>query len=456
MDLLVNMAFPVTVDNIEALQAWASGEGSDAKYNPLDTTEWEPGSTVLPGNTANVRNYTSYNEGLVATVQTLKLSYYIEVVAALKEGDDPDAVFAAVARSPWGTKAFDNPAFQALGNFPAGSWPTTKEPTILADLGASGISGGVSTVAVGPDNDYTADAFTAAEVYAGILPSSALAGGQEGTVGGTTYIPVSNQPGCSPADYTLAANSTDPEAIEAVEWALKYCGIPYEWGGQADGTVNGVLGAAGANDPGMDCSGMVENAYWHTGFTYLASSRVANAEWEATPLKLPISQAEPGDLVVFGTPASASNPGGFHHIGIVLDPAEDLMIDEPDTGSVDRIDNWTGFGDVWAVVARPELPTVASVSPGSGPLAGGTMVTITGTAFGGPMTVDFGGQSVSATVTSPTSLVAVVPAGPADPDYVPETVGVTVATVVGTSTNSGSFTYIPPPRPTTTTTTPLH
>ncbi len=80
-------------------------------------------------------------------------------------------------------------------------------------------------------------------------------------------------------------------------------------------------------------------------------------------------------------------------------------------------------------------PTITSISPTSGPAAGGTSVTITGKNFTSSATVKFGSTAAtSVTHTSSTSLTAVSPAESAG------TVQVTVTTSSGTS-NGVSYTY---------------
>ena len=72
-------------------------------------------------------------------------------------------------------------------------------------------------------------------------------------------------------------------------------------------------------------------------------------------------------------------------------------------------------------------PTVSGISPTAGPLAGGTVVTITGTGFTGVTAVDFGTTPATTfTVVSPTSITADSPAGTG-------TVDVTVTAPSGTS-----------------------
>lgn len=73
------------------------------------------------------------------------------------------------------------------------------------------------------------------------------------------------------------------------------------------------------------------------------------------------------------------------------------------------------------------LPVITSIAPISGPAAGGTIVTLTGTGFTGALAVGFGSTNASAlTVISDTTMVAVSPPGMG-------TVNVTVVTPGGMS-----------------------
>src|ERR1019366_5489098 len=75
-----------------------------------------------------------------------------------------------------------------------------------------------------------------------------------------------------------------------------------------------------------------------------------------------------------------------------------------------------------------DAPVVTGVSPTSGPTAGGTSVTVTGTNFTGATAVKFGTTSATTfTVNSATSITATAPAGAAG------TVDVTVTATGGTS-----------------------
>jgi len=88
------------------------------------------------------------------------------------------------------------------------------------------------------------------------------------------------------------------------------------------------------------------------------------------------------------------------------------------------------------------VPTVTAVSPNSGPPAGGTIVTVTGTNFTGATSVHFGANLASPfTVDSATQITATAPAGASG------AVDVTVTTGGGTSPTSQAdqYTYIMTP-----------
>ncbi|MBI3700838.1 MAG: IPT/TIG domain-containing protein [Afipia sp.] len=99
----------------------------------------------------------------------------------------------------------------------------------------------------------------------------------------------------------------------------------------------------------------------------------------------------------------------------------------------------TSSSDQFTYVAAP---TVASISPNSGPASGGTSVTISGTNFTGTSSVSFGATpATSFTLNSPTSITAVSPPGGVG------TVDIIVATPGGASATSSAsrFAFIAGP-----------
>lgn len=81
-------------------------------------------------------------------------------------------------------------------------------------------------------------------------------------------------------------------------------------------------------------------------------------------------------------------------------------------------------------------PTISTVSPATGPAAGGTTITITGTGFTMGTAVTVGGAAATAeNLSSDTKLTCVTPSGTAGAR------DVVVTTAGGSATKTGGFTY---------------
>jgi hypothetical protein len=83
------------------MKAWQRAEGTPAAFNPLATTRHAPGATDM--NEVGVKNFRSYEQGLQATIDTLRNGLYGNVLAALRDGTSATRVAQAIADSPWGT-----------------------------------------------------------------------------------------------------------------------------------------------------------------------------------------------------------------------------------------------------------------------------------------------------------------------------------------------------------------
>jgi len=104
--LLAELGAPVNAANVRALTAWGECEGSAAQFNPLDTTQHEPGATEYNtfGNDQHVWNYPDEATGVRATVTTLRNGFYLNIVEALMSGTGE--IVSGDARSEmrvWGT-----------------------------------------------------------------------------------------------------------------------------------------------------------------------------------------------------------------------------------------------------------------------------------------------------------------------------------------------------------------
>jgi hypothetical protein len=135
--------------------------------------------------------------------------------------------------------------------------------------------------------------------------------------------------------------------------------------------------------------------------------------------------------VVSSTSITATSPAGSGTVDVTVSNA-----------------NGTSPANAGDHFAYDSVPTVSSVSPGSGSTDGGASVTIGGTGFTSGSTVSFGANpATNVDVLSSTSITATSPAGSG-------TVDVRVSTPGGTSpANAGDqFAYIAPPPPTPTST----
>ena len=148
--------------------------------------------------------------------------------------------------------------------------------------------------------------------------------------------------------------------------------------------------------------------------THLASSTVTFATAAATGVTVNAA----------GTSLTATSPAGSGTVDIKATTAGG-------TSATTAADHFTYLGH----------PAVSAISPSSGSVVGGTVVTVSGTNLAGVTTVHFGTKpATSVTVNAPgTALTATAPAGTG-------TIDVTVINPIGTSATSAAdkFTYVPP------------
>ena len=98
--VLRGLGISASAANLNMFYAWMQAEGTSARYNPLATTQQAAGASDF--NYAGVKNYTSFAQGVAATIQTLRYSRYTGVLAALR-GANYQQFASAVGTSGWGT-----------------------------------------------------------------------------------------------------------------------------------------------------------------------------------------------------------------------------------------------------------------------------------------------------------------------------------------------------------------
>ena len=99
--LLTALQAPVTQENMKFLFAWRQAEGKGGINNPFNTTWDLPGSTVM--NSHGVRNYKSAQDGLVATIKTLKNGRYNCILSGLRNDLGADRIAQCESLKTWGT-----------------------------------------------------------------------------------------------------------------------------------------------------------------------------------------------------------------------------------------------------------------------------------------------------------------------------------------------------------------
>ena len=99
--LLENLEAPITDENLKFLYAWRQAEGKAGDFNPFNTTQPMDGATKF--NKVGVRNYTSLEQGMVATIKTLKNGRYDCIIDGLRSDIGAENIAMCSSLKTWGT-----------------------------------------------------------------------------------------------------------------------------------------------------------------------------------------------------------------------------------------------------------------------------------------------------------------------------------------------------------------
>ncbi|ROY66874.1 glucosaminidase domain-containing protein [Enterococcus faecium] len=148
----------------------------------------------------------------------------------------------------------------------------------------------------------------------------------------------------SPIDVVLPTNATNVQQA-IVREAFKHLGKPYVWGAKGPNT--------------FDCSGLTYYVYMKATGHYIGGW---TGEQQYAGTQIPVSQAQPGDLVFWG-PSS----GVTHHVGIYIGNGQ--FIHAPQPGDKVRVTSISDFTPDFAVRVN-----LAGLPAASGSLTGGSSI----------------------------------------------------------------------------------
>jgi hypothetical protein len=287
--------------------------------------------------------------------------------------------------------------------------------TATAPAGTAGTVNVVVTTAGGTSAASTADHFTylAIPTVTKVSPAAGpTAGGTTVTITGTAFAaPATVAFGGVPATNSTVVNASTITATSPAG------------GGTVDVTVTtngGTSAAAPADHFTYDAPPAVTAVTRDLGRTAGGTVVTISGSNFAGPATVHFGAvAATAVTVVNSTTITATSPAGNGTV--------DVTVTTPGgTSATSAADQFTYLG----------APTVTAVSPASGPVAGGTSVTITGTNFAGTPTVEFGANAATnVVVLNSTTITATAPAGAAG------VVNVTVTTAGGTSGTSAADRY---------------
>lgn len=148
----------------------------------------------------------------------------------------------------------------------------------------------------------------------------------------------------SPIDAVLPTNTTNVQQA-IVREAFKHLGKPYVWGAKGPNT--------------FDCSGLTYYVYMKATGHYIGGW---TGEQQYAGTQIPVSQAQPGNLVFWG-PSS----GVTHHVGIYIGNGQ--FIHAPQPGDKVRVTSISDFTPDFAVRVN-----LAGLPAASGSLTGGSSI----------------------------------------------------------------------------------
>jgi hypothetical protein len=380
-------------------------------------------ATAPPGTSGVVDVTVSTGGGTSATSPSDKFTYE---PAPVVEGVSPAAgPLAGGSRVTVTGTGFVTGTTVKFGSTPAVAVVVVSSATVVctAPAGNAGVVDVTVSTAGGSSGTTAADKFTYEAV-----PSVTRISPSAGSISGGALVTITGLKFANGAVVTFGA--LPAKDVTIVSGTVITCISP----ASAAGIVNVIVKTAGGSSPSSSAD----------QYTYVPQPNVTSVSPSAG------SVSGGGTVTISGTNlanATQVNFGTTVVTSLMSDTSTTIKLLAP-SGSVGTVNitvktvggtSATSSADMYSYLPHP---SVSSVSPNGGPVAGKTRVTITGAGFGAGATVKFGTVAASSVVVnSATSITATSPAGPAG------AVDIVVSTNGGTSAISSvdRFTYMSVP-----------
>lgn len=300
--VLRGLGITPTARSVSNLIGWANAEGghthNDARYNYLNTTQPMPGAGNT-GSQGNIKVYKSLQQGIQATVKTLRNGRYGSIIHALS--GSPQQLAQAIDSSPWGTH---NPNLASI--IASGSGSPTSYSSAAKTSSAPSSS---APAAAAPVDDSARQQALLNYVQQRNSPNAllTLASGLQQAGAATSTTPSYGNTAAPSTGTTLRPSSGSGGATAAVSWIQSKVGDPSS---RETGTNSGGLASYANKRFGMS------GAPWCAMFTSLAVTKGGAPKVARTPSVAEVRRQttqggggyekgfvktpRPGDLILWG------------------------------------------------------------------------------------------------------------------------------------------------------------
>ena len=402
------------------------------------------GGTSVTIDGTNLSGATSVTFGGAAATITANTATQITVTAPAGPAGAVDVAVTTVGGSATLAGGYTYVAAPSITSLSATSGPTAGGTTVTIDgtnlSGASSVTfGGVAaTITANTSNQITVTAPAGAAGTVDVVVTTV--GGSTTLPGGYTYVAapsitsLSTTSGPTAGGTSVTIDGTNLSGATSVTFGGAAATITANTSNQI--TVTAPAGGAGAVDVVVTTVG--GSATLPNSYTYVAAPALTSLSPTTGPT------AGGATVTIDGTNLSGASSVTFGGAAatITANTSSQITVTTPAgaAGAVDVVVTTVGGGatlpNSYTYVAPPAL---TSLSPTTGPTAGGTSVTIDGTNLSGASSVTFGGVAATITTNTSNQITVTTPARGAG------AVDVAVTTVGGSATLPNSYTYVAPP-----------